>query len=79
MGSEMCIRDSLYPLYSPAGSAAQATDQQIAGAVLWVCGEVTFLPSILYTVARWLDEETPDMVTEPLTPPVGNGCQHALT
>jgi putative membrane protein len=47
----------LYPWYSTVETAAsQAADQQIAGAILWVCGEVTFLPSILYTVARWLEE-----------------------
>jgi len=45
----------LYPWYASRGLAAQESDQQIAGAILWVCGEVTFLPSILYTVTRWLD------------------------
>ena len=48
----------LYPWYASRGAAAQASDQQIAGAILWVCGEVTFLPSILYTVTRWLDDDT---------------------
>jgi len=46
----------LYPWYASAGAAAQTADQQIAGSILWVCGEVTFLPAILYTVARWLDD-----------------------
>ncbi len=46
----------LYPWYASRGLAAQESDQQIAGAILWVCGEVTFLPSILYTVTRWLDD-----------------------
>jgi putative membrane protein len=52
----------LYPWYASRGASAQASDQQIAGAILWVCGEVTFLPSILYTVIRWLDggDETAD-------------------
>jgi putative membrane protein len=46
-----------YPYYSSVLSpAAQSADQQIAGAILWVCGEVTFLPSILWTIARWLDD-----------------------
>jgi cytochrome c oxidase assembly factor CtaG len=48
----------LYPWYASRGASAQASDQQIAGAILWVCGEVTFLPSILYTVTRWLDDDT---------------------
>ena len=53
----MFTRD-LYPWYAGLGLAAQASDQQIAGAILWVCGEVTFLPSILYLVTRGLDEES---------------------
>jgi cytochrome c oxidase assembly factor CtaG len=48
----------LYPVYAVAGQTAQAADQQIAGAILWVCGEVTFLPSILYTITRWLDDDS---------------------
>jgi len=47
----------LYPWYASRGASAQAADQQIAGAILWVCGEVTFLPSILYTVTKWLDDD----------------------
>jgi putative membrane protein len=47
----------LYPWYASRGASAQASDQQIAGAILWVCGEVTFLPSILYTVMKWLDDD----------------------
>lgn len=38
--------------------AQQAADQQIGGAILWVCGEITFLPAILYTVAHWLDTDS---------------------
>jgi cytochrome c oxidase assembly factor CtaG len=38
--------------------AQQAADQQIGGAILWVCGEITFLPAILYTVASWLDTDS---------------------
>jgi cytochrome c oxidase assembly factor CtaG len=45
----------LYPWYSAVVPAAtQVADQQVAGSILWVCGEITFLPSILYTVTRWL-------------------------
>ena len=48
---------NLYPWYSTVVTAQiQAADQQVAGGILWVCGEVTFLPAILYTVARWLDD-----------------------
>lgn len=47
----------LYPWYSfVVTPAIQAADQQVAGGILWVCGEVTFLPAILVTVARWMDE-----------------------
>jgi putative membrane protein len=47
----------LYPWYSSVVTPAiQAADQQVAGGILWVCGEVTFLPAILVTVARWMDE-----------------------
>jgi cytochrome c oxidase assembly factor CtaG len=64
----------LYPWYASRGASAQASDQQVAGAILWVCGEVTFLPSILYTVTRWLDDD-PKLSrrsrTEPL--PAGSG------
>ena len=50
----------LYPWYTSVVSpATQTADQQIAGGILWVCGEITFLPSILYTVARWLDDPGP--------------------
>lgn len=46
----------LYPWYTAAlGAAAQSTDQQVGGGILWVCGEITFLPAILVTVARWMD------------------------
>ena len=48
---------NLYPWYASVVSAStQAADQQVAGGILWVCGEVTFLPAILYTVSRWLDD-----------------------
>jgi putative membrane protein len=60
----------LYPWYASRGLAAQESDQQIAGAILWVCGEVTFLPSILYTVTKWLDDgadrSTPRAVAVPI-------------
>jgi len=47
----------LYPWYAlVVPPEVQAADQQVAGGILWVCGEVTFLPAILYTVARWLDD-----------------------
>ena len=46
-----------YPWYAALVSpATQAADQQVAGGILWVCGEITFLPAILYTVARWMDD-----------------------
>jgi putative membrane protein len=60
----------LYPWYASRGAAAQASDQQIAGAILWVCGEVTFLPSILYTVTRWLDDDSVRKVPRALAVPV---------
>jgi cytochrome c oxidase assembly factor CtaG len=47
----------LYPWYSLVVTPeVQAADQQVGGGILWVCGEVTFLPAILYTVARWMDD-----------------------
>jgi cytochrome c oxidase assembly factor CtaG len=58
----------LYPWYAVAGQTGQTADQQIAGAILWVCGEVTFLPSILYTITRWLDDD--DMRPAPIAIPV---------
>jgi len=61
---------NLYPWYAGAGTAAQAADQQIAGAILWVCGEVTFLPAILYTVTRWLNDETRQPAPRALVHPV---------
>jgi cytochrome c oxidase assembly factor CtaG len=51
----------LYPWYAHGHSPSeQDADQQIAGSILWVCGEITFLPSILFTVAAWLRERGPD-------------------
>ena len=62
----------LYPWYASRGLAAQESDQQIAGAILWVCGEVTFLPSILYTVMKWLDDDGPKPATpRALAVPIG--------
>ena len=47
----------VYPWYAALLTpATQAADQQVGGGILWVCGEVTFLPAILYTVARWMDD-----------------------
>ena len=47
---------NLYPWYGEVlGAAAQSTDPQVGGGVLWVCGEVTFLPAILVIVSRWMD------------------------
>jgi len=54
--SMVMLTHDLYGWYSFRGGAAQQSDQQIAGAILWVCGEITFLPSILYTVMQWLRE-----------------------
>jgi putative membrane protein len=51
----------LYPWYAQGHTLAQQdADQQIAGSILWVCGEITFLPSILFTVASWLRERVPE-------------------
>jgi cytochrome c oxidase assembly factor CtaG len=61
----------LYPWYASRGLAAQESDQQIAGAILWVCGEVTFLPSILYTITRWLDDAPKSPHARPLAVPTG--------
>jgi putative membrane protein len=66
----MFTRD-LYPWYASRGLAAQESDQQIAGAILWVCGEVTFLPSILYTVARWLDDDAVRPTRRAVAVPIG--------
>ena len=50
----------LYPWYAQGHTLDQQdADQQIAGSILWVCGEITFLPSILMTVAGWLRERGP--------------------
>ena len=55
-----------YAVYNGLHSASvQHADQQIGGAILWVCGEITFMPSILYTMAKWLREREP-MEDEPL-------------
>jgi putative membrane protein len=62
----------LYPWYASRGPSAQASDQQIAGAILWVCGEVTFLPSILYTVTKWLDDDTKHAKPRALAVPVSS-------
>jgi putative membrane protein len=62
----------LYPWFASRGASAQASDQQIAGAILWVCGEVTFLPSILYTVMKWLDEDTKRATPRALAVPVSS-------
>lgn len=51
----------LYPFYAQGHTLAQQdADQQIAGSILWVCGEITFLPAILFTVAAWLRERSPE-------------------
>jgi putative membrane protein len=63
----------LYPWYASRGLAAQESDQQIAGAILWVCGEVTFLPSILYTVTKWLDDDDKTKPSLPRAVPVSLG------
>jgi putative membrane protein len=52
---------NLYPWYAQGHTLAQQdADQQIAGSILWACGEITFLPSILFTVASWLRQRTPE-------------------
>jgi len=50
---------AIYVGYAAVHTLSQrAADQQIGGAILWVCGEVSFLPAILYTVMRWLDTDS---------------------
>ena len=46
----------LYPVYHAVvgASLSQDADQQIAGSVLWVCGEATLAPLIYYQLHRWL-------------------------
>jgi len=57
--SMVMFTHDLYPWYAQGHSLAQQdADQQIAGSILWVCGEITFLPSILFTVAAWLRQRT---------------------
>jgi len=51
----------LYPWYAQGHTLAQQdADQQVAGSILWVCGEITFLPSILFTVVAWLRQRAPE-------------------
>ena len=51
---------AVYSGYAPFHSLAQrAADQQIGGAILWVCGEISFLPTILYLVMSWLKTTEP--------------------
>jgi cytochrome c oxidase assembly factor CtaG len=51
----------LYPWYAQGHTLAeQYADQQIGGSILWVCGEITFLPSILFTVTSWLRQRAPE-------------------
>lgn len=66
----MFTRD-LYPWYGETHSLAQqAADQQIAGAILWVCGEIAFFPSMHHTVTSWLRDREPEPL--PLLVPVGS-------
>jgi putative membrane protein len=56
---------TVYPWYAQGHTLAQQdADQQIAGSILWVCGEITFLPAILFTVANWLRQRTPEAAPE---------------
>ena len=56
----------LYPWYSTLLTpAVQSTDQQVGGGILWVCGEVTFLPAILYTVAKWMGDADHELELRP--------------
>lgn len=51
---------AVYTGYAPFHSLTQrAADQQIGGAILWVCGEISFLPTILYLVMNWLKTTEP--------------------
>ncbi len=68
MSLVMFTRD-LYPWYGQYHSLAQqAADQQIAGAILWVCGEIAFFPSMHHTVVSWLRDREPEPL--PLLVPV---------
>ncbi len=74
----MFSRD-LYPYYTSLVSAStQEADQQLAGAILWVCGEVSFLPAILYTVARWLDDTEQRSISAAVRVGSGHRTQSAL-
>lgn len=46
----------LYPVYRAvtAGGLSQDADQQIAGSLLWVCGEASLAPLIYYKLHQWL-------------------------
>lgn len=46
----------LYPVYRAIAGASlsQDADQQIAGSLLWVCGEASLAPLIYYQLHRWL-------------------------
>jgi putative membrane protein len=68
--SMVMFTHDLYPWYAHGHTLAQQdADQQIAGSILWVCGEITFLPSILFTVASWLRQRTPE--AQPALVPAG--------
>ncbi len=47
-----------YPVYTHVGGRvlSQLADQQIGGATLWVCGDLTIAPSLYVFIARWLRE-----------------------
>lgn len=52
--------DVLYPHYASLAlgwGPAPLDDQQAAGAIMWVWGDLTFLASILLVVAAWLRDE----------------------
>ncbi len=52
---------AVYSGYAPFHSLSQRiADQQIGGAILWVCGELSFLPAILFLVMQWLDRGQTD-------------------
>lgn len=46
----------LYPVYAhvPHGFLTQYSDQQVAGSILWICGEFTLAPAIYWNVQLFL-------------------------
>lgn len=64
--------NDLYSAYAdiPGRVMSQMTDQQLAGATLWVCGDFTIAPALYVLIARWLrdsehdDDDTIDRIRQ---------------